>query len=139
MDYLTLFPAFMREKPRFAALAQAILSQITDLIAVIQAIPAAYSPDYAEGIQLDAVGKAAGLPRPEGMSDADYRKYLLAWLILCNWTGTNETAQTVLSAAFPGSTISDNLNGTVRVRTVDSLQVDYKLYPLPAGVQATVT
>ena len=139
MDYMTLFPAFMREKPRFAALAQAILSQVTDLMTVIQAIPAAFSPGYAEGIQLDAVGKAAGLPRPEGMSDADYRKYLLAWLMLCSWDGTNETAQAVLSAAFPGSTISDNLNGTVTVHTVDSLQADYRLYPLPAGVQAVVT
>ena len=136
---MTLFPAFMREKPRYAALARAILSQVTDLMAVIQAIPAAYSPDSAEGIQLDAVGKAAGLPRPEGMSDADFRKYLLAWLTRCSWDGTNETAQAVLSAAFPGSTISDNLNGTVTVRTVDSLQADYRLYPLPAGIQAVVT
>ena len=139
MDYMALFPAFMRDKPRFAALAQAILSQVTDLIAAIQAIPAAYSPDLAEGIQLDAVGESSGCPRPDGMTDADYRIYLLAWLYLVNWNGTNETAQAVLSSAFPGSTISDNVNGTVTVHAVDPMQEEYGLYPLPAGVGAVMT
>lgn len=139
MDYMTLFPAFTRDKPRFAALARAILSQITDLIAVIQAVPAAYSPDYAVGIQLDALGKASGLSRPEGLSDADYRQMLLAFFTICNWNGTNETVQAVLSSAFPGSTISDNGNGTVTVHTVSQMQADYGLYPLPAGVQAALS
>ena len=139
MDYMTLFPAFMRDKPRFAALAQAILMQVSDLTDVIQAIPAAYSPEYAVGIQLDAVGEASGLPRPAGMSDADYRQVLLASFAICNWDGTNETAQAVLSSAFPGSTISDNVNGTVTVRTASQLQADYRLFPLPAGVQAAIS
>ena len=139
MDYRTLFPAFMRDKPCFAALAQAILSQVTDLISVIQAIPAAFSPGFAEGIQLAAVGESVGCPRPEGMTDADYRQYLLAWLYLVNWNGTNETAQSVLSSMFPGSTISDNVNGTVTVHAADPLQEEYGLYPLPAGIGVVMT
>ncbi len=138
MDYMNMIPAWFREKPRFAALAQVVLSQVNDLAAVIQSIPAAYSPDCAEGICLDAIGEASGLPRPNGMGDNDYRQILLASFALFTWDGTNETAQTVLSAAFPGSTISDNIDGTVTVHPVSQLQADHHLYPLPAGVRAII-
>ncbi len=139
MDYMSLFPAWFREKPRFAALAQAILTQVNDLMAVIQSIPAAYSPDFAEGACLDAIGEASGCPRPDGMSDADYRQVLLASFALFSWDGSNETAQTILSTTFPGSTISDNINKTVTIHPVSQLQVDHHLYPLPAGYQAIIS
>ena len=139
MDYMSLFPAWFREKPRFAALAQVILTQVNDLIAVIQSIPAAYSPEFAEGASLDAIGEASGCPRPDGMSDADYRQFLLASFALFSWDGSNKTAQAVLSAAFPGSTISDNIDKTVTIHPVSQLQVDYHLYPLPAGYRAIIS
>lgn len=139
MDYMNLFPAWSREKPRFAALAQAILTQVNDLMAVIQSIPSAYSPDFAEGASLDAIGEASGCPRPDGMSDADYRQFLLASFALFSWDGSNGTAQAVLSAAFPGSTISDNIDGTVTIHPVSQLQTDQHLYPLPAGVRAVIS
>ncbi len=139
MDYMSLFPAWFREKPRFAALAQAILTQVNDLMAVIQSIPAAYSPDFAEGACLDAIGEASGCPRPDGMSDTDYRQYLMATFALFSWDGSNETAQTILSTTFPGSTISDNINKTVTIHPVSQLQVDHHLYPLPAGYRAIIS
>ena len=116
MDYMSLFPAWFREKPRFAALAQAILTQVNDLMAVIQSIPAAYSPDFAEGACLDAIGEASGYPRPDGMSDADYRQFLLASFALFSWDGSNVT-----------------------IHPVSQLQVDHHLYPLPAGYQAIIS
>ena len=137
MDYMTLFPAYTRQMPRFSALAQSILTQAGDLETLIRSIPAAYAPETAEGIQLDAIGEASGLQRPEGLPDADYRTYLLAKFTLWTWDGTNETAQPLLDRIFPGSTISDNGNGTVTVHTVSPLQETYSLYPLPAGVLAT--
>ena len=136
MDYMTLFPAYTRNMPRFSALAQSILTQAGDLETLIQSIPAAYAPETAQGIQLDAVGEASGLPRPDSLPDADYRTYLLAKFALFTWDGTNETAQPILSRIFPGSTISDNGDGTVTVHTVSPLQATYRLYPLPAGVLA---
>ena len=129
-----MFPAYTRRKPRFCALAQAVLSQAQDLETTIRAIPAAWSPDGARGTQLDALGSASGLPRPEGMADEDYRRYLLAKFALFTWDGTNETAQLLLESIFPGSTLSDNGDGTVTVRPVSALQEQYRLWPVPAGV-----
>ena len=133
---MTLFPAYTRRKPRFCALARAILSQAQDLETTIRAIPAAYSPEGARGVRLDALGSASGLPRPEGMADEDYREYLLAKFALFTWDGTNETAQPLLESVFPGSTISDNGDGTVTVHPVSALQEAFHLYPVPAGISA---
>jgi len=133
---MTLFPACTRRKPRFCALAQAILSQAQDLETTIREIPAAYSPEGARGVRLDALGTASGLPRPEGLADEDYRQYLRAKFALFTWDGTNETAQPLLESIFPGSAISDNGDGTVTVRPVSPLQEAFHLYPVPAGVSA---
>ena len=136
MDYMTLFPAYTRQMPRFSALAKAILSQAEDLEAVIREISGAFSPETARGTQLTAAGEAAGLPRPEGMDDEDYRAYLLAKFALFTWDGTNETVKPLLTRIFPGSTLCDNGDGTVTVHTVSPLQEASRLYPLPAGVRA---
>lgn len=135
MDYMTLFPAHTRERPRFSALARAILSQAEALETLIRNLPKAFSPEYAQGIQLDAVDEASGLPRPDNLQDEDYRTYLLAKLALFTWDGTNETAQPLLDRLFPGSTISDNGNGTVSVHAASPLQEQYQLFPIPAGVR----
>ena len=131
---MTLFPAYTRRKPRFCALAQAILSQAQNLESTIREIPAAFSPEGARGTRLDALGSASGLPRPEGLADEDYRQYLRAKFALFTWDGTNETAQPLLESVFPGSTISDNGDGTVTVHPVSALQEQYRLGPVPAGV-----
>ena len=139
MDWMTLFPAYTRRMPRFSALAQAVLSQAGDLEAVIRSIPAASSPDHACGVQLDAVGEAIGLPRPDRLPDEDYRTYLLAKLALFTWDGTNGTARLLLDSIFPGSTICDGGNGTVAVHTVSPLQETCRLFPVPAGIKPLVT
>ena len=139
MDYMTLFPAASRGLSRFSALAEAILSQVNDLIAVIQSMNAAFSVSGAVGAQLDALGASLGIFRPEGLSDADYRKVLSSRLVFFNWDGANDTGQALLSQCFPGSTICDNQNGTVTVHPVSALQSGQKLYPLPAGVGAVIS
>ncbi len=138
MDHLTLFPSASRNLPRFSALAEAVLSQVNDLIAVVQSMNAAFSVSGAEGAQLDALGASVGVPRPEGMTDADFRQVIAAKLALFPWDGANDTAQEILSRVFPGSTICDNQDGTVTVHTVSALQAEQKLFPLPAGVRAIV-
>ena len=94
-DYLALFPGASREKPRFMALAEAVLSQASDLMALTAAIPAALSLEGAEGEQLDRLAAGLGLTRadcPEGggAADADFRRFLLEKLRLWRWDGTNE-------------------------------------------------
>ncbi len=93
MDYMSLFPSASRNMPRFSALAEAVLSQVNDLQAVIAAFPSAYSVQYAVGDQLDAIGKSFMLLRPEGLEDEPYRLYLLMKLALFTWDGSNEAAQ----------------------------------------------
>ena len=136
---MTLFPSASRNLPRFSALAEAVLSQVNDLQAVIAAFSSAYSVQYAVGDQLDAIGASFMLPRQEGMSDADYRTYLFAKLALFTWDGSNDSAQALLTRFFPGSTICDNCNGTVTVHPVSIMQSAQKIYPLPAGVRAIIS
>ena len=139
MDYMALFPSASRNMPRFSALAEAILSQVNDLLSVIAALPAAFSVSEAVGTQLDAIGASFMLPRPEGLSDTDYRAYLSAKLALFTWDGANDSAQALLSHLFPGSTICDNCNGTVTIHPVSALQSARQIYPLPAGVRAIIS
>ena len=139
MDYMTLFPSYTRGLPRFSALASAILSQVDDLIAVIPDLNGAYAVSSASGEQLDALGDSVGFPRPDGMTDADYREVLQAKLVLWTWDGANDTAQGIMDLICPGSTICDNGDGTVTVSGVSTLQSAYGLYPVPAGVRAVVS
>ncbi len=139
MDYMSLFPSASRELPRFSTLAQAVLSQVNDLIAVVAAFPAAFSVSGAVGEQLDDIGASFMMPRPEGLTDVEYREYLAAKLAMFGWDGANDTAQELLNRLFPGSTVSDNCDGTVNVHTVSALQSEQKLFPMPAGVRAIVS
>ena len=139
MEYMMLFPSASRALPRFSALAEAVLSQVNDLLTVIAALPAAFSVSGASGAQLDALGESFMLSRPEGLSDADYRTYLATKLALFTWDGSNDSAQELLSNLFPGSTLCDNCDGTVTVHPVSALQSGQKLFPLPAGVGLVVS
>ena len=129
-DYLALFPGASREKPRFMALAQAVLQQVVDLMTLIESIQSGFSFATAEGTQLDAIAEAVGLSRELGMTDEAFRAYLLQKLKLWSWDGTNLGVPAVLPE---GVTETDNLNGTV---TVSPAGVTPDLLPLPAGIRA---
>ena len=128
--YLALFPGASREKPRFMALAEAVLQQVVDLMALIESIQSGFSFATAVGSQLDAIAEAVGLSREYGMTDEDFRAYLLQKLKLWTWDGTNVNAPAVLPE---GVTETDNLDGTVTVSPAGTRQ---DLLPVPAGVAA---
>ena len=130
-DYLALFPGASREKERFMALAGAVLSQVTDLQALVAGMQPAFSFAAAEGAQLDRIAEAAGLARESGMTDEAFRQYLLSKLCLWGWDGSNEGADAAL-AAQPGVSVCDNGNGTITV-TPGGTRED--LVPVPAGVK----
>ena len=133
-DYLNLFPGASREKARFMALAEALLSQATDLQSLVEEIRAGYAVGSAAGAQLDAVAAAVGLRRESGIeTDEAFRQYLLAKLCLWGWDGSNEGVPAALSAQ-PGVMVSDNGNGTVSVSPVGT---DSELLPVPAGVSVS--
>ena len=128
-DYLALFPGASREKPRFMALAQAVLQQVVDLMTLIETIQSGFSFATAVGSQLDAIAEAVGLSREYGMTDEDFRAYLLQKLKLWTWDGTNVNAPAVLPE---GVTETDNLDGTVTVSPAGTRQ---DLLPVPTGVR----
>ncbi len=139
-DYLALFPPHTREKPRFMALASAVLSQAADLLSLVQSsYPSAWALDSAAGSQLDALGVLLDAPRPSAsVPDEDYRFLLRNRIAVHGWNGTNETLRKVLSAAFPGMGVKliDNQDGTVTPAVNGELPFPAEdLFPSPAGIR----
>lgn len=135
MNYMTLFSSALRELPKFSALAEAVLTQVSDLQSVVQSLPAAFSLDHAEGSQLDQTGAGLSVPRPSDMTDADYRSLIQKKLRLRQWNGTNEEVPSVLQDIDPSGSQRDNDNLTVTITPSASLPVPAAdLYPIPAGV-----
>ena len=131
-SYLALFPAFSRKMPRFSALAEAVLRQAADLIALVPSLASGFSFAFAEGIRLDALGASVSVPRQESWDDETYRAVLLKKLKLNTWDGTNETS---FSFVEEGETFIDNCNGTVTAGTALPLPAN-EVLPIPIGVAA---
>ena len=137
MEWLSLFPGASRDRPRFMALAEAVLRQVSDLAALTAQTQAGFSFARAEGIQLDQIAAAIGLNRSDigtDMPDETFRQYLLAKLALWTWDGTNKTVPEVLGIALPGSTQTDNGDGTVSITGING-EVAGKVIPIPAGTK----
>ena len=139
-SYLEMFPAATREKPRFMALAGALLTQAAELLALVQTgIPAAYDLETASGAQLDALGDLLNVPRPlPSTSDENYRFLLRVRIAVHHWDGTNESLPEVLEAAFPGrdAKLIDNQDGTVTASVSGNLPFSLEeLFPVPAGIR----
>ena len=132
IDYLSLFPAYVREKPRFAALAETVLRQVTDLITLVPELASGFSFATAEGIQLDALGESVSIPRKLGWDDETYRRVLLKKLKLFTWDGSNESSFDYLDE---GETLIDNDDGTVTAHTDLPLPAT-EILPVPLGVKA---
>ena len=131
-DYMNLFPAASREKPSFSALAEAVLRQVTDLMALVPEVASGFSFANAQGIQLDALGESVFIPRQEGWDDETYRSVLLRKLKRNTWDGTNESA---FDFVEDGETFIDNDDGTVTAMTTLPLPADQVL-PIPLGVKS---
>ena len=91
MDYMTLFPGYIRDKPRFATLAAAVLQQVNELMALVPALESGFSVGQAVGAQLDALGVSLSIPRQSGWNDETYRSILLRKLRRNQWDGLNSS------------------------------------------------
>ena len=130
-DYLSLFPAYTRDRLRFIALAGAVLRQVMDLMDLVPQLASGFSFAHAEGVQLDALGGSVGLIRKEGWDDESYRRVLLKKLKLYTWDGTNERA---FDFAEEGEVFVDNDDGTVTARTDVPLPAS-EVLPVPLGIK----
>ena len=142
-DYLSLFPGSTREKPRFMAVACAVLQQAVDLQATVEELNAAFAPASAEGTQLDALGESLGLSRLDtsagaAATDEVYRDFIRKKLIRWGWDGTNKTVPGITEQLQAGSVEKDNQNGTVTVTGAGMQPAAVKdLYPVTGGVRVT--
>ena len=137
MEWLSLFPGASRDRPCFMALAEAVLRQASDLAFLTAQMQAGFSFALAEGIQLDQIAAAIGLNRTDigtDVPDETFRQYLLAKLALWTWDGTNKTVPEVLGIALPGSTQTDNGDGTVSITGLFPTELE-KSFPIPAGIR----
>ena len=142
-DYLSLFPGSTREKPRFMAVASAVLQQVMDLQAVVGELNAAFSPVSAQGVRLDALGESLGLSRLDtsagtAATDEGYRDFIRKKLVRWGGDGTNKTVPGITERLQAGSVENDNRNGTVTVTGAGMEPAAVKdLYPVTGGVRVT--
>ena len=140
-DYLALFPGSSREKQRFMALATAVLQQVVELQAVVGEINGAFSPESAQGEQLDMLGASLGLSRADTSagvtaSDVVFRDFIRKKLIRWGWDGRNVTVPEVMGKIQPGAAIADNQNGTITVTGAGAQPAQVKeLFPVSAGIR----
>ncbi len=132
MDYMTLFPGYTRDKPRFAALAAAVLQQVNDLITLVPELESGFSVAHAVGAQLDALGVSLSIPRQSGWNDETYRSILLRKLRRNQWNGLNTSAFEYIDE---GETFIDNCNGTVTAATVEAVPAG-EVMPVPIGFKS---
>ena len=132
MDYMTLFPGYTRDKPRFAALAAAVLQQVNDLMALVSEMEAGFSVAHAVGEQLDALGVSLSIPRQSGWNDETYRSILLRKLRRNQWNGLNDSS---FGYVDEGETFTDNCNGTVTATTVEVVPAG-EVMPVPMGFKS---
>ena len=143
MDYLSLFPGSTREKQRFMALATALLQQVIDLQAVVAQINGAFSPENAQGDQLDALAASLNLNRLDTsagatVTDAAFRDFIQKKLIQWSWDGTNASVPEIVAKLQSGSSQTDNQNGTVTITGAGTQPAPVKdLFPIPAGIRTT--
>ena len=131
-DYLSLFPAYTRDRPRFIALAGVVLRQVMDLMDLVPQLASGFSFASAEGKQLDELGASVGIIRQEGWDDETYRRVLLKKLRLFTWDGTNETS---LDYVEEGEILDDRCDGSVIARTDLPLPAA-EVLPVPIGIKA---
>ena len=132
MDCINLFPGYTRDLPRFSAVAEAVLRQAADLADLAQSPAQAFSVQYAEGLQLDALGDSFSVPRWDGWTDETYRGVILRKLKRNAWDGTNETSFQYLEE---GETLRDNGDGTVSVHAPGLPLPTAELLPVPMGIK----
>ena len=132
MDYMTLFPGYTRDKPRFAALAAAMLQQVNDLITLVPEMESGFSVAHAVGVQLDALGVSLSIPRQSGWNDETFRSILLRKLRRNQWNGLNTSAFEYIDE---GETFIDNCNGTVTATTVEAVPAG-EVMPVPIGFKS---
>jgi hypothetical protein len=109
-SYSDLITSEHRNKPRFKAVVELLVSGATDGMKVLLSMPVLYQFNNAQGEQLDRVGAWVGLSRfvlvpslgTVELSDTDYRLLLISKIAANHFDGSFEQYQQILSSLFVG-------------------------------------
>ena len=129
---MALFSGYIRDKPRFSALASAVLQQVYDLIALVPSLESGFCIGQAVGVQLDALGDSVFVARRNGWDDETYRRILLRKLRRNQWDGLNESS---FEYVDEGETFCENGNGTITAATVEAVAAN-EVLPVPIGIRS---
>ena len=140
---MDLFPGVSREKTRFMEMAAAVVQQVVELQAVVREINGAFSPESAQGAQLDDLAASMGLSRLDtsagaNVTDTAFRDFIQKKLIQWSWDGTNASVPEIVAKLHQGARQTDNQNGTVTVTGASGLPAPViELFPIPCAVGNT--
>jgi hypothetical protein len=109
-SYSDLITSEHRDKPRFKAVVELLVSGLTDGMKVLASMPVLYQFNNAQGQQLDRVGEWIGLSRfvkvpsigTVELSDTDYRLLLISKIAANHYDGSFQQYQQILSSLFVG-------------------------------------
>jgi hypothetical protein len=109
-SYSDLITSEHRDKPRFKAVVELLVSGFTDGMKVLASMPVLYQFNNAQGQQLDRVGQWVGLSRfvnvpslgTVELSDSDYRLLLISKIAANHYDGSFQQYQQILSSLFVG-------------------------------------
>ncbi len=109
-SYSDLITSEHRDKPKFKAVVELLVSGFCDDMKVLGSMPVLYQFNNAQGQQLDRVGVWIGLSRfvnvpgtgTVELSDFDYRLLLISKIAANHYDGSFEQYQQILSSLFVG-------------------------------------
>lgn len=109
-SYSDLITSEHRDKPRFKAVVELLVTGFTDGMKVLASMPVLYQFNNAQGQQLDRVGEWIGLSRfvnvpsigTVELADSDYRLLLTSKIAANQYDGSFQQYQEILSSLFVG-------------------------------------
>jgi hypothetical protein len=152
--YMGLLSSEYRNSPKWNAFLLFMLQKLEDASQCLVQLEAAFDPDNALGVNLDALGTIVGASRvlpfqPTGglspiLGDADYLTYLKATIAQNEWDGTIDGLQSIWQILFAGGNIviADHLNMSATIfltgvftPIMQQMIVNGLIVPRPQGVQ----
>lgn len=144
-SYADLITSEHRDKPKFRAVVELLVSGLTDGMKVLGSMPVLYQFNNALGEQLDRVGSWIGLSRfvlvpslgTVELSDSDYRLLLTSKIAANHFDGSFSQYQQILSGLFVGFGFTlvavDNMDMSIDIYVVGASPTPLQLALMQSG------
>jgi len=144
-SYADLITSEHRDKPKFRAVVELLVSGFTDGMKVLASMPVLYQFNNARGQQLDRVGVWVGLSRfvrvpslgTVELADEDYRLLLTSKIAANHFDGSFQQYQQILSSLFTGFGFTlvavDNFDMSLDIYVVGATPTQIQLALMQSG------